>query len=225
MHDCVTTRTLAQQRDIRFARGDWPYGVSHAASALLATPNALVLPSSAGEGGIPQPFGIRPFPEPLITPHRNYSFFTDSVIASRTQLNQHGFDPEEAAKWNSAWKNLLLTAFVSDLACAPNEQAAHALLEERFEFICDEIPLDHDQTPDCFTDIAAYNDFVYLVSFGFDSYAYRRFRTEAERAAGIAKELSELEASLSFKLGRKIVTSAKRIVPSALADKLRRASH
>lgn len=105
--------------------------------------------------------------------------FTDrkAQLMSHTQAVMHS-KPEntQSANWAKAWRNLLLTAFVSDLHLASSEEAAKDLLKTHLSSVSQEVLGGKD--PWNYYDHEAYNELAFVSARGIDSYLYKLYCSE-----------------------------------------------
>ena len=88
----------------------------------------------------------------------------------------------QSEKWAKAWRNLLLTAFISDLHLASNETAAKDLLETHLNFVSREVLGGKD--PWNYYDHEAYNELAFISARGTDSYLYRLYCSKHNELRG-----------------------------------------
>lgn len=115
------------------------------------------------------PKSPRSFPSPFTDCKAQPMFHTQAVMHSKPQNTQ-------SANWTKAWRNLLLTAFISDLHLASNEETAKELLKTHLGSVSQEILSGKD--PWNFYDHEAYNELAFISAKGIDSYLYKLYCLE-----------------------------------------------
>lgn len=116
-----------------------------------------------------------PFPSPSTDCEAQPMLHTQAVMYSKPNNAQ-------SEKWAKAWRNLLLTAFISDLHLASNETAAKDLLETHLNFVSREVLGGKD--PWNYYDHEAYNELAFISARGTDSYLYRLYCSKHNELRG-----------------------------------------
>ena len=164
------------------------------------------------------PKSLRAFPSPFTDSKARPFSHTRAVVCAKPEDTQ-------SAGWTKAWRNLLLTAFISDLHLANSEDAARELLQSHLDSVSREVLSGKD--PWNYHDHEAYNELAYISAKGIDSYLYRLYCSERsklgaceDRALALQSRVNQLEdARIESRLarsleknsaGRAIVRAAKK---------------
>ena len=194
---------IIAQGKIRFEK-DCSAHLRFAISLLEKTTHPAVTIGSLGsncEAGAPK--SSIAFPSPFTDRKELPIFHTEAVMHAKPGHAQ-------STGWIKGWKNLLLTAFISDLHFAANEDAANELVITYLNSVSNEVLSKKDPWNYC--DHEAYNELAYISAKGIDSYFYKLYCTERndlcarkDHALNLQNRISQLEdARLESKIARSL---------------------
>lgn len=213
-HACnhVFSLSFAKLHSLQFTADDSDAYIQFAASALIQDGMTGYAFHQLGGSAHEQNKEIEPFPCPFIPGECNYRFHTKAALG--ISLPQQ---TAQAESWGRSLGDLVLTAFVTDLHEARNEKAATLCFEQYFDQVCTATTLLSSRTP---TDIGAYDTLNYLKQKGIASFFYRMTCMEADRRLRSDEELKDVYESHAFRIGTKLVSAGKKLIPRAIASHL-----
>lgn len=215
--DRLFSLSLVRESAISFDEHDSLAGLAFTASLLKHALKSAFCLCPLGGKNEKATKAIRAFPEPLIQSTATQAFHTAAVLRAQDVIASKRTD----RAWDNAWKSLLLVAFITDINDAISEEIASLCFETHFEEVCREVLLGEQGVPSMYQDVEAYNSLVYLKRFGFSRYNYRLYCLEANRCYALETELREMHKSYAFRIGSKMVSLAKKAIPSNLVSKAR----